>query len=85
MTTAAGLSVAIPALLIYHYFQGRLDRVQDLVEETASEFLHHYYGTSGVARRKGLGSANDADRSVSSVTEPTHDVVSTHERSRTGS
>jgi biopolymer transport protein ExbB len=50
VTTAAGLCVAIPALLIHHYFLGRVDKVQDAVEEAASEFLDHYYGTATMVR-----------------------------------
>jgi biopolymer transport protein ExbB len=44
VTTAAGLCVAIPALVVYHYFQGRADRIVDTLEEAATEMLEHYYG-----------------------------------------
>ncbi|MCZ6792800.1 MAG: MotA/TolQ/ExbB proton channel family protein [Planctomycetota bacterium] len=44
VTTAAGLSVAIPALVLYHFYEGRVDRIADAVEETAGDFLEHYFG-----------------------------------------
>ncbi len=50
VTTAAGLCVAIPAMALYYYFYGRVDRIADLVEETATELLDHYYGAATVAR-----------------------------------
>jgi len=44
VTTAAGLTVAIPALVLYHYFLGRVDRVIDQLEEASTDLLEHYYG-----------------------------------------
>lgn len=44
VTTAAGLCVAIPTLVILHLFQGKVDRVLDTVEDTATLFLDRYYG-----------------------------------------
>lgn len=84
VTTAAGLCVAIPALVIHHYFLGRLDRIQDLVEETASEFLDHYYGTGSARRRRHGSSGEDGERSFSGARGPAPGVVSTHEGTRTG-
>jgi biopolymer transport protein ExbB len=56
VTTAAGLTVAIPALVIHHYFLGKVDRTQDVMEEAATEFLDHYYGTTVTARPRPAGS-----------------------------
>jgi biopolymer transport protein ExbB len=44
VTTAAGLTVALPSLVLYHYFQGRVERILDRIEDAANEFLEHYYG-----------------------------------------
>lgn len=39
ITTAAGLFVAIPALVAYHYFEGRVDDVSSQMKDAASELL----------------------------------------------
>lgn len=39
ITTAAGLVLAIPALLVYYYLRGRVLRVISMVEAQASEFV----------------------------------------------
>lgn len=39
ITTAAGLSVAIPTLVAYHYFEGRADNIAAQMKDVASEFL----------------------------------------------
>jgi biopolymer transport protein ExbB len=39
ITTAAGLSVAIPALVFYHYFEGVIDALAVEAKENISEFL----------------------------------------------
>ena len=39
LTTAAGLSVAIIALVIYHYFEGRVDSLAVQMKDTASEVI----------------------------------------------
>jgi len=39
ITTAAGLSVAIPTLVAYHYLEGRVDNISSQMKDTASEFL----------------------------------------------
>lgn len=41
VTTAAGLSVAIPSYVLYHYFLGRVDRIVDELEESATTFVEH--------------------------------------------
>ncbi|MBN1669725.1 MAG: MotA/TolQ/ExbB proton channel family protein [Kiritimatiellae bacterium] len=42
VTTAAGLTIAIPTLLVYHYLNNRVDRFVDSVEELGSEFVDQY-------------------------------------------
>jgi len=39
ITTAAGLSVAIPALVAYHYFEGRVDNIASQMKDASSELL----------------------------------------------
>ncbi len=39
ITTAAGLSVAIPALVAYHYFEGRVDNIASQMKDAASELI----------------------------------------------
>ncbi len=39
ITTAAGLSVAIPTLVAYHYFEGRVDNIAAQMKDVASELL----------------------------------------------
>jgi len=41
ITTAAGLSVAIPAIVFYHYFEGRVDSFSSQMKDAASELLEH--------------------------------------------
>lgn len=43
VTTAAGLTVAIPSIVLYHYFQARVDRLVDEIEESVNDFLEHYF------------------------------------------
>ena len=39
ITTAAGLSVAIPTLVAYHYFEGRVDNISSQMKDAATELL----------------------------------------------
>lgn len=39
ITTAAGLSVAIPTIVFYHYFEGRVDNIAVQIKDVASELL----------------------------------------------
>ncbi len=39
ITTAAGLSVAIPTIVFYHYFEGRVDNIASQMKDVASELL----------------------------------------------
>ncbi len=50
VTTAAGLCVAIPAMALFYYFSGRVDRAADLIDETATRFLDHYFGVPAIGK-----------------------------------
>ena len=39
ISTAVGLTIAIPALLLYHYILGRIDHAADRIEDTGNQFL----------------------------------------------
>ena len=39
ITTAAGLSVAIPAIILYHYFEGKVDNFSSQMKDAAEELL----------------------------------------------
>ncbi len=41
ITTAAGLSVAIPTIVFYHYFEGKVDNIASEMKDVAQEFLEH--------------------------------------------
>jgi len=43
VTTAAGLTVAIPTLLIYYYFVARIETLADEIEHISNEFLDQCY------------------------------------------
>ena len=40
ITTAAGLTVAIPALILYNYYNKKIDHVVNEIEKTAVEFIN---------------------------------------------
>ncbi|MEI6857879.1 MotA/TolQ/ExbB proton channel family protein [Psychrilyobacter sp.] len=40
ITTAAGLTVAIPALILYNYYNKKIDHVVNEIERTAVEFIN---------------------------------------------
>jgi len=44
VTTFAGLTVAIPALICYYFFQGRVDRLVHDMNDASMEFIDHYTG-----------------------------------------
>jgi len=44
VATATGLLVAIVALILYHFFLGKVDAIGDRIDETASGLVDHYYG-----------------------------------------
>lgn len=56
VTTAAGLTVAIPALMFHRYFQRRVEDITVRMEEQAGqvvEYLAHYPGELVLAERHG--------------------------------
>jgi len=58
VTTAAGLTVAIPALMFHRYFQRRVEDITVRMEEQASqvvEFLAHHPGELPVAEPNDTG------------------------------
>ncbi|MDR5868269.1 MotA/TolQ/ExbB proton channel family protein [Halomonas koreensis] len=55
VTTAAGLTVAIPALMFHRYFQRRVEDITVRIEEQAGqvvEFLAHHAGELTLAERR---------------------------------
>ena len=42
VTTAAGLTIAIPALLLYQFLLGRVDKLIDEIDEAGTEFVFTY-------------------------------------------
>jgi biopolymer transport protein ExbB len=42
LTTAAGLSVGIPTLVAYHYFEGRVDNIAAQMKDAALELLEFF-------------------------------------------
>lgn len=42
VTTAAGLTIAIPALLLYQFLLGRVDKLIDEIDEAGTEFIFTY-------------------------------------------
>jgi len=43
VTTAAGLTIAIPVLLVYQYFNNRVDALVDEIDEIGIEFMQHVF------------------------------------------
>ena len=39
VTTATGLTIAIPVLLLYQFLQGRVDNLIDEIDEAGSDFV----------------------------------------------
>ncbi len=42
VTTAAGLTIAIPVLLLYQFLLGRVDNMIDEIDEAGTEFIHTF-------------------------------------------
>lgn len=42
VTTFAGLIVAIPAMIFYYYFQGKIERIVSEMNDLSVQFLEHY-------------------------------------------
>jgi len=46
ITTALGLSLAIPFLMLYHYFRGKTSKMGTLLEERVTEALYAWFKTT---------------------------------------
>lgn len=55
LTTAAGLTVAIPTLVAYHYFEGRIDNTSCWMREIALELLEFLESLSEAKEDKDYG------------------------------
>lgn len=55
VTTAAGLTVAIPALFLFYYFAGRIERHVLAMDRTSSELLQNVRDDVGGATPRGAG------------------------------
>jgi len=60
LTTLAGLSVAIPCYILYHYFRGKSDRLIIEIEETASRVATALQGASSHANPSPTGGERGA-------------------------
>ena len=56
ITTAAGMLVGIPALVLYHYFRGKIDRYVFEMEEVAIQLVEEL-SYDGVVKEKSSGKA----------------------------
>ncbi len=45
ITTGAGLTIAVPALVLYHYFKSRTNVLGMLLEEEVSDLISSWYGS----------------------------------------
>ncbi|MFW6119126.1 MAG: MotA/TolQ/ExbB proton channel family protein [Planctomycetota bacterium] len=45
ITTGAGLTIAVPALVLYHYFKSRTNQLALMVEEELGELIGVWYGS----------------------------------------
>ena len=61
LTTAAGLTVAIPLMMFLHYFERRREKIGLEIEKYASLFVHLHEDLASAAQRK-LNSARQALR-----------------------
>ena len=54
ITTAAGMLVGIPALVLYHYFRGKIDRYVFEMEEVAIQLVEEL-SYDGMVKEKNIG------------------------------
>ncbi|MEQ9823869.1 MAG: MotA/TolQ/ExbB proton channel family protein [Puniceicoccaceae bacterium] len=45
VTTAAGLTIAIPTLIVYFYFNNRIDKIAENYEEIGNRFIFRFFRT----------------------------------------
>lgn len=43
VTTATGLAIAIPTLLVFFYFNNRIDKIGEEIEERGNNFIYKYF------------------------------------------
>lgn len=74
VTTAAGLTIAIPTLLLYQFLLGRVDRLIDEIDETGTEFIYSYTeshgGNGGAAAKPENDGAQASDTATARNTIP---------------
>jgi biopolymer transport protein ExbB len=59
ITTAAGMLVGIPALVLYHYFRGKIDKYVFEMEEVAIQLVEEL-SYDGVVKEKNSGKSKKA-------------------------
>jgi biopolymer transport protein ExbB len=59
ITTAAGLTIAIPALSLYHYFKHRLSLYALALEEETGELINSWYAAKVDSRDPGQGGSRE--------------------------
>jgi len=64
ISTAVGLTIAIPALLLYHYILGRIDHAADRIEDTGNQFLLDHADAT-VSRGENISRQNNPHSSSS--------------------
>jgi biopolymer transport protein ExbB len=65
VTTAAGLTVAIPVLLLYQFMLGRVDKMIDEIDEAGTEFVFNH--TDGNDMTSASASAGQDDSATGTV------------------
>ena len=57
VTTFAGLVVAIPVLILYYYFQGRIDQTVHQMNDVTMEFVDHYTDAETAGSAEPIGAS----------------------------
>ena len=70
VTTAAGLTIAIPVLLLYQFLLGRVDNLIDEIDEAGSEFIHSYIETQSSAPVAPVQRSRAAKKPAQSTPKP---------------
>ncbi len=60
ITTATGLSIAVPALVLYHYFKSRTNYYAILLEEEVGDLIADWFGAESGAQKRAAKEAKDA-------------------------
>jgi len=59
VTTFAGLTVAIPCLVAYYFFLGRIDRIVSEMNDSTEEFIEHFISGKKIAPAASGGTSTD--------------------------